>query len=143
MVLPVRSGMENKVTPERIPTLLQSKKWQDNVDALKTLVMQKNRFPLDGDASNLAAIPNIPVRYWLARSLARSNDSRTYAVLMKLMDDPQPIVACQALYSLGRRKEAQSIRNILHKINQSNHWYVQWYGYNALKALGWRQKLSI
>ena len=105
--------------------------------------MQKNRFPLDVDASDLATNPRIPVRYWLARSLARSSGSRTYAVLMKLMDDPQPIVVCQALYSLGRRKEAQSIRNVLNKINQSDHWYVQWYGYNALKALGWRQKSSI
>ena len=143
MVLPVRSGMENKVTPERIPTLLQSEKWQDNVDALKTLVRQKNSWPMGVDASGLESNPHIPVRYWLARSLAHSSGSRTYAVLLKLMDDSQPIVACQALYSLGKRREVQSIRIIRDKINQSDHWYVQWYGYNALRNLGWRQKSSI
>ena len=142
-ILPVRSGMQGIVTPDRIPELLQSEKWQDNVDALKTLVRQKSPFPLHAGASHLITNPHIPVRYWMARSLARSKGSRTYAVLLKLMDDSQPIVSCQALYSLGRRKETQSIRIVLDKINQSDHWYVQWYGYNALKALGWRQKLSI
>lgn len=143
MVFPVRSGMQNRITSDRIPELLQSEKWQDKVDALKTLVSKKSRFPLKTDASQLAASPSIPVRYWLARSLASSTGSKTYAVLMQLMDDPQPIVACQALYSLGKRKESQSIRIALDKINQSSHWYVQWYGYNALRTLGWRQKSSI
>jgi len=143
MVFPVRSGMQNRVTPDRIPELLQSEKWQDNVDALKALVGTKSRFPLKADASQLAVSPSIPVRYWLARSLSPGTGSKTYAVLMQLMDDPQPIVACQALYSLGKRKESQSIRIVLDKINQSDHWYVQWYGYNALRTLGWRQKSSI
>jgi len=143
MVLPVRSGMQNNISPDRIPAMLQSEKWQSNVDALEAIVGQKTSFPLETDASNLAGNPHIPVRYWLARSLASSKGARTYAVLMKLMDDPQPIVVCQALYSLGKRKEAQSIKNVLDKINQSDHWYIQWYGYNALKALGWRQKSSI
>ncbi len=143
MVLPVRSGMQNNITPDHIPAMLQSEKWQSNVNALKAIVGQKTSFPLEADASNLAGNPHIPVRYWLARSLASSKGARTYAVLMKLMDDPQPIVVCQALYSLGKRKEAQSIKNVLDKINQSDHWYIQWYGYNALKALGWRQKSSI
>jgi hypothetical protein len=143
MILPVRSGTQSLRTPDRIPKLLQSEKWQDNVDALKAIVREDSRFPLNADASGLATSPRIPVRYWLARSLARSTGSRTYAVLMRLMDDPQPIVVCQALYSLGRRNEAQSIGNVLHKINQTDHWYVQWYAYNALKDLGWRQKSSI
>ena len=143
LILPVRSGLSNTVAPDSIPGLLQSGKWQDNVDALKALVRLKNRFPRDTDGSGLAASPNIPVRYWLARSLAHSSSSQTYATLMQLMDDPQPIVVCQALYSLGRRKEAQSLGPVLEKINQSDHWYIQWYGYNALKALGWRQKSSI
>jgi hypothetical protein len=143
MVFPVRSGMQTRVTPERVPELLQSEKWQDNVNALKALTNTKSRFPSEADASHLAASPLIPVRYWLARSLAPNKGSKTYAVLMQLMDDPQPIVACQALYSLGKRKEPQSIRIVLDKINQSSHWYVQWYGYNALRVLGWRQKSSI
>ncbi len=143
MVLPVRSSMEHKVTPERIPTLLQSEEWQHNVDALKTLVRQKNSWPMGVDASGLESNPHIPVRYWLARSLAHSSGSRTYAVLLNLMDDSQPIVACQALYSLGKRREVQSIRIIRDKINHSDHWYIQWYGYNALRNLGWRQKSSI
>jgi len=143
MILPVRSGMQSSVTIDRVPELLKSEKWQDNLAALKSLVRHKQRFPMGAQASDLTASPRIPVRYWLARSLAQNTNSKTYAILMKLMDDPQPIVACQALYSLGKRKETHSIRNVLEKINQSDHWYVQWYGYNALKALGWRQKLSI
>jgi hypothetical protein len=143
MVLPVRSGMQNSVTTDRVPELLKSEKWQDQVAALTSLVRQKQRFPMRVQASDLAASPRIPVRYWLARSLAQNTGSETYTILMNLMDDPQAIVVCQALYSLGKRKETHSIRNVLEKINQSDHWYVQWYGYNALKALGWRQKPSI
>jgi hypothetical protein len=143
MILPVRSGMQSSVALDRVPALLTSEKWQNNLAALKSLVKHNQRFPISVEASDLAASPRIPVRYWLARSLARNTGSKTYAILMKLMDDPQPIVVCQALYSLGKRKEAHSIRNVLNKIIHSDHWYVQWYGYNALKALGWRQNISI
>ena len=83
------------------------------------------------------------MRYWLARSLAGAGGPLAGPTLLDLMEDPQPIVVCQAIYSLGRRRDARAVPAILDKINRSDHWYVQWYGYNALKGLGWRQKPSI
>jgi len=143
LVLPVYVGIEKEISPDRIPELLRSKKWQDNVSALKTIAKQKQPWQFNTDYPDLVSSPHIPVRYWLARSLAHSTDSQAYAALAKLMDDPQPNVACQALYGLGRRGDRQTVKLILDKINYSDHWYVQWYGYNALRALGWRQKISI
>jgi len=143
LILPVKAGMQKEITPDQISDLLQSVKWQDNVDALKTIAEQKRTWKVDIGAPKLVSNPHIPVRYWLARGLARSTDPKAHADLLKLMDDPQPIVACQALYSLGQRGGKQTIKIILDKIRHSDHWYVQWYAYNALRVLGWRQKISI
>ncbi len=143
LILPVKAGMQKEITPDQIPDLLQSVKWQDNVDALKAIAGQKRTWKFDIGAPELVSNPHIPVRYWLARGLARSTGPKAHADLLKLMDDPQPIVACQALYSLGQRGGKQTIKIILDKIRRSDHWYVQWYAYNALRALGWRQKISI
>ncbi|MCG6911468.1 MAG: HEAT repeat domain-containing protein [Deltaproteobacteria bacterium] len=143
MLIPVRSGMDGKITADRIPALLQSEKWQDRVAALKAIAGQKKNREFGTGMQTLTNDPHIPVRYWLARSLARTRGSRAHTALLELMGDPQPIVACQALYSLGRRRDKRAINAILYQISHSDHWYVQWYGYNALKALGWRQKISI
>ena len=63
-------------------------------------------------------------------------------MLLALADDPVPIVACQALWALGERKNQAAVPMIINRINTSSHWYIQMYGYRALRTLGWVQPRS-
>jgi len=93
-------------------------------------------------AQKLQKSPHVAVRYWLARSLAYSKHPGARAMLLDLADDPVPVVACQALWALGQRKDRQSIPGIVDRINASSHWYIQMYAYRALRTLGWGQHRS-
>jgi hypothetical protein len=83
---------------------------------------------------------SVPVRYWLARALGESRMPATIDDLLVLLNDPQPNVVCMAFFSLGRRGDRRVIPIMLEKMRQSDHWYEQWYGYRALKNLGWTQE---
>jgi HEAT repeat protein len=63
-------------------------------------------------------------------------------MLLDLADDPVPVVACQALWALGQRKDRQTIPEIVERIDASSHWYIQMYAYRALRTLGWVQPQS-
>ena len=78
-------------------------------------------------------------RYWAARALGVSRSPATVDELMRLLDDPHPNVVCQALAAIGRRKVAAAAPRIRTLLATSNHWYVQRYGYIALRSLGWTQ----
>jgi len=86
--------------------------------------------------------PSIPERYWATKALGTSTGSETHALLLKLLNDPDFNVVCMALDSLGRRGYIRDVTHVLNKINTSQNWYEQWYGYHALKRLGWKQKPS-
>jgi hypothetical protein len=86
--------------------------------------------------------PHVAERYWLARSLAYTRDPAAHDMLLALADDPAPIVACQALWALGERKNLAAVPEIIQRINSSSHWYIQMYGYRALRTLGWVQPRS-
>jgi hypothetical protein len=90
----------------------------------------------------LLSSEKIVERYWLARAMAGGRDPQSQQDLLRLLDDPHPNVVCQALYALGKRGDPQAIEAIKEKLMRSDHWYTQWYGYRALKDLGWRQKPS-
>ncbi|MDO9264499.1 MAG: HEAT repeat domain-containing protein, partial [Desulfosalsimonadaceae bacterium] len=98
--------------------------------------------PIDGleELQRLIPSPWIAERYWLAKATANSRSPQSGKIALSLLDDPQPNVACMALYSLGKQGNPAVIPTIIHKINTSDHWYVQWYAYKALKRLGWRQQ---
>ncbi|MBF0120575.1 MAG: hypothetical protein HQK79_17235 [Desulfobacterales bacterium] len=53
-----------------------------------------------------------------------------------------PNTICMALSNLGKIGDKKAIPIILDKINNSDHWYVQLYAYNALRTLGWKQTKS-
>ena len=79
-------------------------------------------------------------RYWLARILGNGRNEQTYLDLIRMLDDPSPNVVCMALKSLGKRGNEQAIPIILDRMKNSDHWYIQWYAYKALKNLKWRQR---
>lgn len=97
---------------------------------------------LEARAQGLEKSPHVAVRYWLARSLACSKRPGARSMLIGLADDPVPLVACQALWALGKRNDRQSIPDIVERLEDSSHWYIQMYAYRALRTLGWVQPKS-
>ena len=133
---------ENNLTIDSLPGVLMSEDWKDTVAALKKIDADKidlHQFNLTQD---LLQHPSIPVRYWLARSLAVGRHPDDKLHLITLMQDPHPNVVCQALYSIGKRKFRNVTARLLTTIERSDHWYVQLYTYNALRKLGWKQSTS-
>ena len=127
---------------DSLPGMLASDNWKDTVTALKQIDAKQidlHQFDL---TRALSQHPSIPVRYWLARSLAVGRHPDDEAHLITLMSDPHPNVACQALYSIGKRNFRTSTARLLQVIETSDHWYVQLYTYNALRKLGWKQSVS-
>jgi len=118
---------------------LSSSIWTDRIMGLR-LVEAKG---LDiGNFSNyhrFLTSPYAPERYWLAAALGRSRLPATYGALIELLEDPQPNVVCAALEALGRRGGKGAVPEVMKIIKTSNHWYVQWYAYRALRSLGWSQ----
>ena len=133
---------KNNITIDSLPGMLASDDWKDTVTALKKMDAEKIDLHQFNLTQNLLQHPSIPVRYWLARSLAvgRHPDDKSY--LITLMQDPHPNVVCQALYSIGKRKFGNVTARLLATIERSDHWYVQLYTYNALRKLGWKQRTS-
>jgi hypothetical protein len=87
--------------------------------------------------------PHTRERYWAAKTPGVSQSHKTYEDLLELLKDPSPIVVSAALFSLGQRGERKAISRILQQMKDSEHYYVQWYAYKALKTLGWKQKKDI
>jgi hypothetical protein len=83
--------------------------------------------------------PSIAERYWLARALGASRLPETEVLLRRYLKDSHPNVVCMALRSLGRRGEGNAAAPMLKILHDSEHGYVQWHAYKALKALGWAQ----
>jgi HEAT repeat protein len=81
-------------------------------------------------------------RYWLARNLAHSRNASAYRDLLTLIKDPHPNVVCQAYYALGRQGKRTAIDPIKTQMTRSDHWYTQFYGYRAIRKLGWNQTQS-
>ncbi|MBC2745370.1 MAG: hypothetical protein HGJ93_20740 [Desulfosarcina sp.] len=44
--------------------------------------------------------------------------------------------------ALGERKNRAAVQEIIDRINTASHWYIQMYGYRALRTLGWVQPRS-
>ena len=127
------------ISESNIADALDSDRWQDRVAALKFIdengleVRRYQNYP------ELLKSSCIAERYWLVRTLARSRKSETYRDLLGFLNDTHPNVVSMALYSLGERGNKEAIGTIMQVIKTSDNWYIQWYAYRALRALGWRQ----
>jgi HEAT repeat protein len=84
--------------------------------------------------------PSVLERYWFARALSASRSPESFSNLVRLADDPHPNVRCQAFFALGASENPAAIPAITGRMQVSQDWYVQFYGYMALKRLGWNQQ---
>lgn len=82
---------------------------------------------------------HIAERYWATRALGACRDTKSDRDLLALLDDTHPNVVCQAFYALGQRGDKNAVPEILKRIKKSDHWYVQWYAYRAVRKLKWKQ----
>jgi len=131
-----------EMDPKELAGALQSERWQVRVAALQGIERQGLDIGAFPAYKKLLTSREIPERYWMARALGLSRQPGTYPDLMRFLDDPHPNVACMAFYALGKRGDRGVTEEIKKRVETSPHWYVQWYGYKALRTLGWKQEAS-
>jgi hypothetical protein len=142
LLLPVYRGHTAVAGVSDPEVALAAASANNRIAALKQACREKRDATPGAMRARLAASPHVGERYWLARSLAFAKDPAARNLLLKLADDPAPIVACQALWAMGRRNSREMIPEIIQRISTSSHWYIQMYGYRALRTLGWVQPRS-
>ncbi|KJS31070.1 MAG: hypothetical protein VR64_13435 [Desulfatitalea sp. BRH_c12] len=142
LFIPILIGRQPDVARPALGAALDSGHWPERVAALR-LVARENidlaAFPQYRSILNSALVVE---RYYLARALAASRRPGTLPDLFALIRDAHPNVVCQAFYALGKRRNRAAIVPIQAQVMTSDHWYVQWYGYRAMRSLGWHQRRS-
>jgi len=136
------AGRPDNLTTRTIPGYLAAEDGRQRVAALKMMEKMRLdpfRFSVDIDFFRHRSMIE---RYWLARALAHGRAEKAGQVLIGMLEDPSPNVVCMALDSLGTRGNGRVTSRLLDLIKTSNHWYVQWHAYSALRRLGWRQHVS-
>jgi hypothetical protein len=142
LFLPMLRARPVDITRDTIANALASDQWTQRVAALRLSGSANIEIGLYPEYQKLVDSPLVVERYWLARALAKSRMPLTYRHLLSLLQDPHPNVVCQALFALGERRQRRAIGPIIQKLRDLDHWYAQWYGYKALRRLGWHQGLS-
>ena len=129
-------------SPDRVAAAMESPDWRERVAALRTIDragMEIGNYPA---YRKMPASSHVAERYWIAFVLGKSQRPETYADIVTLLDDPHPNVVCKAIEALGKRGDSRAIEELKGRIRTSDHWYVQWYAYRALRSLGWKQTKS-
>jgi len=140
IALPLYSLKAQSMNIKNPSAALESELWQERVAALRYI--EKNGLADDhffADTQDRLASPHIAERYWYVRALGSSKSPAARKILLDALDDTSTNVVCMAFKALGRLKEKAAIQEIINRMEKSDKWYEQWYGYRALKSLGWRQ----
>lgn len=139
---PMHTSRTGPLTNEDLSDALTANAWPMRVAALRHIEKQGLEMA-DYPQYKTLLTSEMPVeRYWLARALAVSRSTSTFTDLVSLVKDRHPNVRCQVYYALGKRGHRRAIQTIKAQMFVSDHWYTQWYGYRALRRLGWHQDLS-
>ena len=133
------AGRPTNIPRDELGNALAADGFPERVAALRTIEKEKIDLAAYPLYRKLLQSPLLVERYYLARALGRSRNPLTYDDLMALIEDVQPNVVCQAYYALGQRGRQNAVTPIKTQMIQSDHWYTQWYGYRAMRRLGWRQ----
>ena len=121
--------------------MLESEDARERITALKKVL--EKRAEISGYRAYEAILrsPHIADRYWLTKTLAFSHNPETLKELLALLNDPSPNVVSMAYWALGLRSDRSVTGEILKRLPLSENWYNQWYAYNALRNLGWKQTI--
>jgi len=142
LFLPMLNARPASNLPENIAAMLAAGQWPQRVAALRYIEEHNLEIAAYPRYRHLVTSPLVVERYWLARAMAKSRAVDTYARLLSMIDDPHPNVICQVFFALGERGRRTAINPIKQRMLELDHWYAQWYGYGALRKLGWRQTRS-
>lgn len=142
LLVPVYQGHTATAEPATSSMAFSAPSPANRIAALRLACENQRDIAVEVIKKGIENSPHTAERYWLARCLAYTRDPAAHDILLTLADDPAPIVACQALWALGERKNQAAVPEIIDRINASSHWYVQMYGYRALRTLGWVQPRS-
>ena len=134
-----QTNRQPMVAPKGLHTALTSNDRREQLRALKRIGKDYLEISRFSGYKTILRSPDTAQRYWLAKAMGVSRSAKTYEDLLVLLKDSSPMVAASALSALTQRREKKAISEILTCIRTSNHWYVQWYAYKALKTLGWTQ----
>ena len=140
LFLPMLEMRPTTVTRDNVASALAADEWSLRVAALRFIEGQKIVIDQYPQYRSLVKSPLVVERYWLARAMAASRSPSTHAYLTAMLEDPHPNVVCQAYFALGRRRLPSAIKPIERQLKLTDHWYTQWYGYRAMRRLGWHQK---
>ena len=143
MLVPVYRGTTADIDPGDLPAALASPSEIVRIAALRQAFAggrDITQAALEHDLVNSASVAE---RYWLARCLAHAASAQAQVLRLTLIDDPTPIVVCQALWAMGQGNDPAMIPILTDRLNTSSHWYVQMYAYRALRRLGWVQPRSL
>ena len=122
---------------------LQSRHWQERVAALRYMYDHgMSSQQIAKDYKKWLGSPHKAERFWYVRSLGVNNGTAAGRGLLAALDDPDINVVCMAFNGLGSRGDESVIDEIIQRLERSDKWYEQIYGYRALRALGWHQKKS-
>lgn len=143
LLVPVYQGHTAAIPPAGPTAGLAASSETTRIAALRHAFDNQQDIAVEAQRQGLDKSSHIAERYWLARSLSAASGPEAHDMLLALADDPVPIVACQALWAMGQRKNRDAVPAIIDRINTSSHWYIQMYGYRALRTLGWVQPRSL
>ena len=139
LFLPMLGSRADDIATDRLAEALAAETWTRRVAALRQIADLHLDIADYPGYRLLLESPMVVERYWLARAMAGSRSPAVYADLLRLMRDPHPNVVCQAYYALGQSGRRAAAKAIQKQMVQSDHWYAQWYGYRAMRRLGWHQ----
>ncbi len=142
LFLPMLNARPASNLPDNIDAMLASDQWTQRVAALKYIEEHNLEIAAYPRYQHLVTSPLVVERYWLAMAMAKSRAFDTYSRLLSMIDDPHPNVTCQVFKALGQQGRQAAINPIKQRLLELDHWYAQWYGYGALRKLGWQQTKS-
>jgi hypothetical protein len=125
LLLMLYTGEGKIIEVKDLGEALNSEHWQKRIEALKIIGQKRIEIGNFPGYQLLLKGPRIPERYWLVRALGASRRSDTYEDLLTFLDDPHPNVVGIAFYALGQRGDIRAIKEIIKRIETSDHWYNQ------------------
>lgn len=129
------------ISPKEISRALLDDAAPVRIRALRKAYEEKIPLPDPQNTKERLLQAGIAERYWTVALLGVTAEAPLWPTLLDTLADPHPNVVCKAVEALSRtgirlHRQEEAAEAILRRLRQSDHWYVQWYAFRALKRLG-------